>query len=62
MTERMLAREALERKENREKWEFLRLEVGRLVERSEELWALAAALLAGDEGFAAFERGGREAP
>ena len=38
MTERMLAREALERKE---KWEFPRLEVGRLVEGSEELGALA---------------------
>ena len=61
MTERMLAREALERKENREKWEFPRLEVRRLVEGSEEFGALAAALLAGDEDFAAFERGGREA-
>ena len=61
MTERMLAREALERKENREKWEFPRLEVRRLVEGSEEFGALAAALLAGDGDFAAFERGGREA-
>jgi len=59
MTERMLAREALERKENREKWEFLRLEVRRLVGGLEELGALAAALLAGDEDFAAFEGGGR---
>ena len=58
MTERMLAREALERKE---KWEFPRLEVGRLVEGSEELGALAAALVAGDGDFGAFERGGRGA-
>ena len=59
MTERTLAEEALERKGNREKWEFLRLEVRRLVEGSEELGALAAALLAGDEDFVAFEGGGR---
>ena len=56
-----MAEEALERKGNREKWEFLRLEVRRLVEGSEELGALAAALLAGDEDFVAFEGGGRGA-
>ena len=36
------AQEALERKENREKWEFPRLEVRRLVEGSEELGTPAA--------------------